>query len=268
MSDISHRQPAHSHDRYDAALRAESRCDTRRAPRRRALSTRPGGRPILPRSGERKLRADLPEKGMEEERLRPHSSCVTNTVEINAATNRSRVRIGQIFKPRELPTLGSASVHIPDARLLVHLQMRRYAGCPICSLHLRSFARRKDELERAGIREVVVFHSSAEELRKVHTDLPFEVVPDPTRRLYRALGVTTSPRALLDPRGLFAAARAAVARASSDPTAGMRDGSFGLPADFLVAPDGTVRALKYGAHADDQWSVDEVLILANGARAQ
>lgn len=146
--------------------------------------------------------------------------------------------------------------------------MRRYAGCPVCSLHLRSFTRRKDELELAGVREVVAFHSSAEELRKVHTALPFDVVPDPARRLYRALGVTTSPLALLDPRGLFAVARATAARASSNPAAGMWDGSFGLPADFLVSPDGILRALKYGVHADDQWSIDEVLALAQGLKVR
>jgi hypothetical protein len=32
-----------------------------------------------------------------------------------------------------------------------------------------------------------------------------------------------------------------------------------LPADFLIAPDGTVIAKKYGTHAYDQWSVDELL---------
>lgn len=192
----------------------------------------------------------------------PHSSGVASTIDITSDTEGSRLRVGQTFAPRELPTLRSASVHIPDAQRLVHLQMRRYAGCPICSLHLRSFSRRSADLERANIREVIVFHSSAEELRKVHVDLPFDVVADPTRRLYRALGVGKSPRALFDPRGLFAAVRAAVARASSDPMAGMRDGSFGLPADFLVEPGGVVRALKYGTHADDQWSVDEVLRLA------
>ncbi|WP_049876424.1 MULTISPECIES: hypothetical protein [Sorangium] len=31
--------------------------------------------------------------------------------------------------------------------------------------------------------------------------------------------------------------------------------------DFLVAPDGRVLASKYGEHAGDQWSVDEVLAL-------
>jgi peroxiredoxin len=205
---------------------------------------------------------------MEQRLAPPHILVVSNTVEIVPSTARSRLRVGQTFAPRELPTLGGASVSIPDARRLVHLQLRRYAGCPICSLHLRSFSRRQDDLEQAGVREVVVFHSSAQELRKVHADLPFDVVPDPTRMLYRALGATTSPRALLDPRGLFAAARATVARASSNPTAGMWDGSFGLPADFLVAPDGIVHALKYGVHADDQWSVDEVLALADGVRAR
>ena len=34
------------------------------------------------------------------------------------------------------------------------------------------------------------------------------------------------------------------------------------PADFLIAQDGRVVASKYGTHADDQWSVDEVLTIA------
>jgi hypothetical protein len=34
---------------------------------------------------------------------------------------------------------------------------------------------------------------------------------------------------------------------------------LGLPADFLLDPDGTVVAAHYGRHADDQWSVDELL---------
>jgi hypothetical protein len=33
----------------------------------------------------------------------------------------------------------------------------------------------------------------------------------------------------------------------------------GLPADFLIARDGTVIAAKYGQHAYDQWSVDDLL---------
>ena len=36
-------------------------------------------------------------------------------------------------------------------------------------------------------------------------------------------------------------------------------------ADFLIGPDGRVQAAKYGRHADDQWSVDELLNLAGRA---
>jgi hypothetical protein len=40
-------------------------------------------------------------------------------------------------------------------------------------------------------------------------------------------------------------------------------GRYGLPADFLVAPDGLIVACKYGEHAYDQWSVDELLALVH-----
>jgi peroxiredoxin len=176
----------------------------------------------------------------------------------------ARLQVGDTFSPRVLSTLEGSPVQVPDERSHVHLQLRRYAGCPICSLHLRSFARRKDELDSAGVREVVVFHSSVEELRKVHTHLPFAVVADPARQLYRELGLSTSLRALLDPRAWPAMTRAAAMGTSVDPRAGIADGALGLPGDFLIAPNGRVIALKYGVHANDQWSLDELLAFARG----
>jgi len=41
-----------------------------------------------------------------------------------------------------------------------------------------------------------------------------------------------------------------------------------LPADFLIARDGRVLACKYGTHAVDHWSVDEVVALAREAAPQ
>ena len=46
-----------------------------------------------------------------------------------------------------------------------------------------------------------------------------------------------------------------------------KNGSLGLPGDFLIASDGRVVASKYGAHAFDQWTVNEVLELAKGQDA-
>ena len=42
-------------------------------------------------------------------------------------------------------------------------------------------------------------------------------------------------------------------------------GPLGLPGDFLIAPSGLIIAVKYGTHAYDQWSVDELIALAKGA---
>jgi hypothetical protein len=89
---------------------------------------------------------------------------------------------------------------VPEPGRLVHLQFRRFAGCPVCNLHLRSVVLRHDEIVASGVREVVVFHSPAAELRPHAADLPFAVVADPGKRLYREFGVEAGRRALLDTR--------------------------------------------------------------------
>ena len=164
-------------------------------------------------------------------------------------------------------------VSVPDSKRLVHLQFRRFAGCPVCNLHLQSVVRRHDEIVAAGIREVVVFHSTKDELLAQEADLPFAVIADPGKKLYTEFGVESSIRALLDPRGWIPILRAvfnalpAVTRGQRPaPSVNPRGGRLGLPADFLIANDGRVLACKYGAYADDQWSVDEVLDLARSER--
>jgi len=42
-------------------------------------------------------------------------------------------------------------------------------------------------------------------------------------------------------------------------------GPLGLPGDFLIGPSGQIKAAKYGTHAYDQWSADELIALAKGA---
>lgn len=168
-----------------------------------------------------------------------------------------RLQTGDVVAPRELDTVASGPARVPDPEHLVHLQFRRYSGCPICHLHLRSFANRHDELVAAGIREMAVFHSSAETMTGYQADLPFAVVADPARALYREFGVEKSLRVVLHPHAWVAAMRGWTRSLPAD------DGSghLGQPADFLIAPDGRLLASHYGSHANDQWSVDELLRL-------
>lgn len=176
---------------------------------------------------------------------------------------------GQTIATSVLATADGLRVEIPDPDRLTHLQFRRFAGCPVCNLHLRSIVRRHDEIASAGVREVVVFHSTAAELRAHTADLPFPVIADPDKRLYAEFGVESRPRALLDPRawgpilrGILHDLAAILRRRQPPPAVRQPNGRFGLPADFLIASDGRVVAAAYGSHAYDQWSVDELLDLA------
>lgn len=187
-----------------------------------------------------------------------------------ASTARAaRIHPGATIAPRQLVTIQSGHIELPGRDASTHLQFRRFAGCPVCDLHLHSIVRRHHELQQAGIREVVVFHSSPRDLLPHAGDLPFAVIADPGRDLYRAFGVESSPRALLDPRAwpaiLLGVSRrlAGILRGrESAPPLNPRGGRLGLPADFLIAPGGRVLACKYGTHADDQWSVDQILAAA------
>jgi hypothetical protein len=177
--------------------------------------------------------------------------------------------VGSVVDQRHLTAVNRPAVAVPDRDRLVHLQFRRFAGCPVCTLHLRSVVLRHAEIEAAGIVEVALFHSPADELREHVADFPFAVVADPDKRLYAEFGVESAPRALLDPRVWPPIARAVLRAAwatargrERPPPLRPHGGRTGLPADFLIAPDGRIVAAKHGEHAYDQWTVDELLTLA------
>src|SRR5574341_1098558 len=119
---------------------------------------------------------------------------------MNHMLETGRIAVGDVVPTRELTTIHDARIPVPAPDVLTHLQFRRYAGCPICNLHLHSMAKRHDEIAAAGIREVVVFHSRAEDMHPHQGQLPFDAIADPERALYKEFGVEASVRAVTHPR--------------------------------------------------------------------
>jgi peroxiredoxin len=182
-----------------------------------------------------------------------------------------RLEVGYVLQVRELVDIHGDMVPIPEPPRLVHLQFRRYAGCPVCNLHLRSTTRRHEEIVAAGVREVVVFHSDADTMLEFQGGLPFAAIADPEKELYAEFGVEKmSPvaafRAALSPRSWRAAARALTQAPNLSGAVGRGEEHFGLPADFLIGPDGLIHAARYGRYVDDHWSVDELLDLTTSVR--
>src|SRR6266545_3464128 len=164
---------------------------------------------------------------------------------VGGLDRKVRVNAGALVTQRDFVTIFGKPISVPDPERCVHLQFRRFAGCPLCDLHLRSFAKRHEDLARAGIREVVLFHSPLKELVLHASNLPFAVIADPHKQIYTEFGVEGSVRSLLDPRAWAAIAQAAPLRLwemmmgrKSTPSFRNTGGRLGLPADFLIAGDG------------------------------
>jgi peroxiredoxin len=172
-----------------------------------------------------------------------------------------KIKPGDVVGPVKLINIHDKEVDIPAPQTKwTHLQFRRFAACPICNLHLQSFIKRDGEITAKGIREVVVFHSPKESLLPYQGKFPFDVIGDPEKKLYAQFGVGTSIFSILDVRAWPAIVKGN--SASDKPKGSPEGGPFGLPADFLIASDGRVVASHYGRYADDDWSVDELLTLA------
>jgi peroxiredoxin len=178
-----------------------------------------------------------------------------------------KLKAGQTVPVFSLTDIHSKPVRIPEPQgKVTHLQFRRFAGCPICNLHLQSFVQRIAEVERAGIREIVVFHSTDQQLQPYQGNFPFQVIGDPTKSLYKKFGVGSSLASVLNPGSWGASVKGMLSKDKPRINFPPKGGPLGLPADFLITADGRLIAAHYGKHADDQWTVDEVLNNAQSGR--
>jgi hypothetical protein len=82
-------------------------------------------------------------------------------------------------------------------------------------------------------------------------------------KYYRQFGVETSFFAPLHPAVFWSGLRGVLTTGKFYKKA--ENGILGLPADFLIGPQGQVLASNYGVHAYDNWDADELLRLAVAA---
>jgi len=172
-----------------------------------------------------------------------------------------KLKTGDLFPTKTFRAVSGKELDVPNSGLLTHLQFRRFVGCPICNTHIGQMIKRAEEIKSAGIHEVIFFHSREVEMQPLQQGVPFDLVADAEKVYYKEFGVESSLAFFLNREAIAAAIRGILRGKLS---LKMTGGPLGLPADFLIEPNGLVRAAKYGRHAYDQWSVDELLELAKG----
>jgi len=170
-----------------------------------------------------------------------------------------RLNVGDVLDIRKLETINSSFIDIPMKTQITHIQFRRFSGCPICTLHLQEFVQRHIDLVGRGVREVAIFHSSKDVLLEHEAVVPFAVIADPEKKLYEQFGVEKSFMSVLHPASWRAAFGGLIRHGFR--LSEKAESLVGLPADFLIGKDGSILACHYGRHADDSWSVEEVLTL-------
>ena len=181
---------------------------------------------------------------------------------------------GDNISNKTLTDVYGDSLKIIPSKGFTHLQFRRFSGCPICNLHLRSFASQNEKLLEWKVNEIVIFHSPQQELSPFVNDLPFSIIADPEKKLYRQFGVESSWKSIFTPRILKAVLKGSIFsfwemifKGKPLPPIKPHGGSYGVPADFLISEEGEIIACKYGKHADDQWSVEELIGLIKKYRS-
>jgi peroxiredoxin len=178
---------------------------------------------------------------------------------MNTGLSSQKLKVGDKFPAMSLTTTKGKELSIPvSGAKFTHVQFRRFSRCPICDTHIAFLRAASQKLLEHGIHEVLFFHSTRSEVQSFHTNLPFDAVADPIKRYYQRVGVEKSYFASLHPSALWAGI---VGMAKGRFGLRATGGPFSLPAEFLVASDGRIVAAKYGLHAYDQWSVDELLKL-------
>jgi peroxiredoxin len=144
----------------------------------------------------------------------------------------------------------------------VLLAFLRNGACAMCNLRVHQLIERYPELHTKGLEVLTVFESPRSSIAQYvgKQDAPFAIIPDPRAKLYALYGVESSEEkinaVMTRPETGAVVQEAAAHGFALTPEEGSN--FFRLPADFLIAPDGTVRIAHYTDHVYDHLGFDAI----------
>ena len=113
------------------------------------------------------------------------------------------------------------------------LKFDQFATRPVCNLHMHRFIQAHQMVADAGLTTVVFYHPPAGKLAEAQDyATPFDLVPDPDKRIFRAYRVERGLRGLV---------------------------FTGNPADFVIDADGRVVFAHYGKHYADSLEAADIV---------
>ncbi|HDY76031.1 MAG TPA: redoxin domain-containing protein [Candidatus Marinimicrobia bacterium] len=135
------------------------------------------------------------------------------------------------------------------------LSFFRYASCPACNMRIQNLLQEYDELKQNGLSILAVFESPKDSIMKYvgKSELPFSVIPDHERKLYKLYGVESSWL------GYIMGGSTVIKALWNGFMPGKMEGVFSMiPADFLINPDGTIYTAYYGKNIGDHLPIRRI----------
>lgn len=147
------------------------------------------------------------------------------------------------------------------------LWVLRYIGCTVCRFDVHMIMKRYEEFTARNAKVIVVMQSDTahlqNDLKQSDTVLPFEIIADPGRVIYRRLGINAagSKEELLGSSADQLKQKAAAAREAGFSHGDYEGDELQLPALFILDDQGTVLYSHYAQSLMDMPDVDQVLRL-------
>ena len=182
----------------------------------------------------------------------------------NQANSQNKLKEGTQAPSFTVTDVSGKTVSLPNSdSTKTFLAFMRYAGCPVCNYRMFELRETYDSLKALGYELIVIYESSDSLLSEYLKDdpVPFSVIGDPERVLYKKYGVKRSgwKTFLSGFRGKTYRARrkGTDAYKSKKPE---RDAPMtGIPADFIISSNGTIESAYYGKSISDHMPLKEIL---------
>ena len=158
-----------------------------------------------------------------------------------------RLQAGQKAPLFQMMSVFNEKINLTDfAGSQIMISFYRYAQCPFCNLRISKILKHSSQLQSKGLKIIAFFQSSQESILLYDgvQALPFPVIPDPERQIYKLYGVESSFWGVI--QGFLHLGKVIdIFKKKLWPK--KIEGDINLiPADFLINPDLTIHTAYYG----------------------
>ena len=173
-------------------------------------------------------------------------------------------KIGDIVPVDKLTTINDKEILLKGGEGLIHFQLRRFSGCPLCNVHMKLIASHITEIQACNVKEVIVLHSAADIIKENQGRLDWAkeltFIADPSKHLYKSFGATESGFKSVMNAATLKAAFEGVSITKLFKREGAEGGKHQNPMEAIIdTSTGKIIDIHYGTSFYDQWSVEELL---------